>query len=125
MYGHKFDLRVFVTVTSLQPLRVFVHHHGWANVADRPYAADTHLSHVTNAAFVEHVDPAQVPLAAESATDPCFFTRPGCASDAHDAPLYRCHVLHSESVASTPSRTSCPPSDRPMALVQTIVCGRR
>jgi hypothetical protein len=58
--GHKFDLRVFVTVTSLVPLRVYVHHHGWANVADAPYQADTHLSHVTNAKFVEHVDPTKV-----------------------------------------------------------------
>ena len=57
---HKFDLRVFVTVTSVLPLRVFVHRHGWANVADRPFAENSHLSHVTNAAFVEHADPAKV-----------------------------------------------------------------
>ncbi len=54
MSGHKFDLRVFVTVASLSPLRVFVHHHGWANVADTPFTQDVLTSHVTNAAFMEH-----------------------------------------------------------------------
>ena len=51
--GHKFDLRVFVTVASARPLRAYVHRHGWANIADAPYAAGAHTSHVTNAAFLE------------------------------------------------------------------------
>ena len=52
--GHKFDLRLYVLVTSFNPLEAFVHREGFARVAVRPYstaAADLaeELVHLTNA----------------------------------------------------------------------------
>ena len=70
--NHKFDFRCFVTIASLSPLRVFIHHHGWANVADSPFLKDELTSHVTNAAFVEHKDKSQVECAASDLTWPLF-----------------------------------------------------
>jgi len=54
LYGHKFDLRIYVAVTSYDPLRVYVYREGLARFASEKYdsdhtAPDTFkYSHLTN-----------------------------------------------------------------------------
>jgi hypothetical protein len=56
LHGHKFDLRLYVCVTSFNPLEAFIHKEGFARVAVQTYttAADRlsdPLVHLTNAAI--------------------------------------------------------------------------
>ena len=54
--GHKFDLRLYVLVTSFSPLKAYVHTEGFARFALSPYGMDTRrrgdkLAHLTNASL--------------------------------------------------------------------------
>lgn len=50
--GLKFDLRIYVLVTSIDPWRVYVYHEGLARFASEPYAPQTSkqnkFAHLTN-----------------------------------------------------------------------------
>ena len=51
--GLKFDLRVYVMVTSFEPLRIYVYNEGLARFASEPYndpetTKDTRYAHLTN-----------------------------------------------------------------------------
>lgn len=51
--GYKFDLRLYVAVTSFHPLRIYVHEEGLARFATDPYDPDpkhyeNHFMHLTN-----------------------------------------------------------------------------
>ena len=50
--GHKFDLRVYVCVTSFDPLRVYIYKEGLARFASEPYnnsnAKSNKFMHLTN-----------------------------------------------------------------------------
>ena len=50
--GHKFDLRVYVLVTSFDPLRVYVYKEGLARFASEPYSTKfvktNRYMHLTN-----------------------------------------------------------------------------
>lgn len=50
--GHKFDLRIYVTVTSVNPLRIYVYKEGLARFASEKYSntvsKDNKFSHLTN-----------------------------------------------------------------------------
>lgn len=53
MNGLKFDLRVYVLITSYEPLRVYVYNEGLARFASEPYhdpetTKDTRYAHLTN-----------------------------------------------------------------------------
>ena len=53
MYGHKFDLRIYVVVTSFQPLVAYVSRLGFARFASHPFTMDPEsfsnkLVHLTN-----------------------------------------------------------------------------
>jgi len=53
--GYKFDLRVYVLVTSFSPLEAFVYRRGYARLSSRPFsleasALDDRFIHLTNAA---------------------------------------------------------------------------
>jgi len=57
--GHKFDLRLYVLVTSFAPLEAFIHGEGFARVATRPFActeenASDKFVHLTNASIQKH-----------------------------------------------------------------------
>lgn len=50
--GLKFDLRIYVLITSLDPWRIYVYHEGLARFASETYAAQTSkqnkFAHLTN-----------------------------------------------------------------------------
>lgn len=52
MNGFKFDLRVYVAVTSVNPLKIFIYEEGLARFATEPYQLDktqfNAFTHLTN-----------------------------------------------------------------------------
>ena len=53
IYGHKFDLRLYVVITSFDPLRVYIYREGLARFASEKYNNDPmseeyKFSHLTN-----------------------------------------------------------------------------
>ncbi|NBB70204.1 MAG: amylase, partial [Alphaproteobacteria bacterium] len=49
--GHKYVLRLYVLITSVEPLRVYLYHEGFAKLASEPYDLDDRtniFSHLTN-----------------------------------------------------------------------------
>lgn len=51
MHGHKYVLRLYVLITSVEPLRVYLYHEGFAKLASEPYdlnAPFNIFSHLTN-----------------------------------------------------------------------------
>ncbi|KAJ1457439.1 tubulin-tyrosine ligase family-domain-containing protein [Pelagophyceae sp. CCMP2097] len=57
--GHKFDLRLYVLVTSFQPLEAFVYTEGFARVATKKFndnaeGCDDKFVHLTNASIQKH-----------------------------------------------------------------------
>jgi hypothetical protein len=47
--GYKFDLRLYVVVTSIDPLRIYIYNEGLVRFASEPYTADgSQFSHLTN-----------------------------------------------------------------------------
>jgi len=50
--GLKFDLRIYVLITSIDPWRIYVYHEGLARFASEPYASQTSkqnkFAHLTN-----------------------------------------------------------------------------
>src|SRR3546814_748763 len=54
--GYKFDLRLYVLVTSFQPLEVFIYKEGFARLSTRKYCTDPNklgdlLIHLTNSSI--------------------------------------------------------------------------
>lgn len=67
--NYKFDLRLYVLVTSFSPLEAFVYGDGFARLATRPFslnAASDKLVHLTNASIQKKVG--EMPLPLRSAT---------------------------------------------------------
>ena len=57
--GKKFDLRLYVLVTSYRPLKVYVYRHGFARFTTVNYSnddIDNELMHLTNVAIQKHSD---------------------------------------------------------------------
>ena len=59
--GKKFDLRIYVLVTSYRPLRVYQYVHGFARFCNAKYTNDTTdmdnpFIHLTNVAIQKHND---------------------------------------------------------------------
>lgn len=59
--GKKFDLRIYVLVTSYRPLKVYVYRHGFARFTTVNYSNDSHdidneLVHLTNVAIQKHAE---------------------------------------------------------------------
>ena len=59
--GKKFDLRIYVLVTSYWPLKVYVYRHGFArfttvNYSNEAHDLDNELMHLTNVAIQKHSD---------------------------------------------------------------------
>jgi tubulin polyglutamylase TTLL1 len=57
--GKKFDLRIYVLVTSYRPLKVYVYRHGFArfttvNYSNEAHDMDNELVHLTNVAIQKH-----------------------------------------------------------------------
>ncbi|KAH8055248.1 hypothetical protein JL720_14360 [Aureococcus anophagefferens] len=57
--GHKFDLRLYVLVTSFAPLEAFIYREGFARVATKPFSAPgddngDKFVHLTNASIQKH-----------------------------------------------------------------------
>ena len=55
--GHKFDLRLYVLVTSFNPLEAWLYDEGFARVATRPFSSDDvsdKFVHLTNASIQRH-----------------------------------------------------------------------
>ena len=57
--GRKFDLRIYVLVTSYNPLRAFVHRQGFARFCTAKYSSasgdlDNVMMHLTNVAVQKH-----------------------------------------------------------------------
>jgi hypothetical protein len=54
LFGHKFDLRIYVVVTSFDPLRVYIYREGLARFASEKYSNEvftdekSKFSHLTN-----------------------------------------------------------------------------
>ncbi len=52
--GHKFDLRIYVVITSFDPLRIYVYREGLVRFASQKYqnvdlsSADAKYTHLTN-----------------------------------------------------------------------------
>lgn len=51
--GFKFDIRIYVLVTSINPLEAFIYKEGFARLSTQPYTLDTNLIdnkfiHLTN-----------------------------------------------------------------------------
>ena len=48
--GYKFDLRIYVLITSFEPLRIYIYDEGLARFASEPYtnATDNKFTHLTN-----------------------------------------------------------------------------
>lgn len=53
LYGHKFDLRIYVVVTSYEPLKIYVYREGLVRIASErydisKYADEKKFAHLTN-----------------------------------------------------------------------------
>lgn len=50
LFGHKFDLRIYVVVTSYDPLRIYVYREGLVRFASEKYDSSTEqvYAHLTN-----------------------------------------------------------------------------
>ena len=54
LFGHKFDLRIYVVVTSFDPLRIYIYREGLARFASEKYSNEvftdekSKFSHLTN-----------------------------------------------------------------------------
>ena len=46
--SHKFDLRIYVLITSFEPLKVYVFKEGLTRFASEPYNSNSKYSHLTN-----------------------------------------------------------------------------
>jgi len=57
--GYKFDLRLYVLVTSIQPLEAFIYKEGFARLSSEPYSTDqgditNKFIHLTNSSIQKH-----------------------------------------------------------------------
>lgn len=55
--GYKFDLRIYVAITSINPLRIYMYDEGLARFATEQYSTDDHenkFSHLTNYSINKH-----------------------------------------------------------------------
>ena len=63
--GYKFDLRVYVLVTSFSPLEAFIYDEGFARVSCKEYdirsAFDDKMMHLTNTSIQKDADPFDMP----------------------------------------------------------------
>lgn len=53
LHGHKFDLRIYVVVTSYEPLKVYMYREGLVRIASEKYdvgkySDETKFAHLTN-----------------------------------------------------------------------------
>jgi len=72
--GHKFDLRLYVLVTSFAPLEAFPYRRGFARLSSRPFTADaSHIAdrfiHLTNSSVQKHSETAKAAMAALPGAD--------------------------------------------------------
>lgn len=73
--GYKFDLRLYVLVTSFSPLEAFLYRRGFARLSSRPFTADpsqinNKFIHLTNSSIQKHSDTAESTMASLSGADP-------------------------------------------------------
>jgi len=72
--GYKFDLRLYVLVTSFAPLEAFLYRRGYARLSSRPFTADVaHIAdkfvHLTNSSVQKHSATAKSAMAALPGAD--------------------------------------------------------
>ncbi|RYE82961.1 MAG: hypothetical protein EOO65_04680, partial [Methanosarcinales archaeon] len=72
--GYKFDLRLYVLVTSFAPLEAFIYKRGFARISSRPFTNDPSqindlFIHLTNSSVQRHSDTAQSSISALPGAD--------------------------------------------------------